>query len=133
MRIFAVDESDKKRKIFGTGISKDRLPEKIITVLEITEGCNLFNFLIVLAKIKIDLAKGFSYVAYVVDRRYVNIYFLPNKRSKFTSRTDIIQFIGDEKISPEELKIAIEKAARECIEKAKKIREKRKGDKCHAK
>ena len=81
---------------------------------------------IVLAKIKIEAAKGFSYVAYVIERRYVNIYFLPNRRSKFTSRTDIVQFIGDEKISPEELKIAIEEAARKCIEKAKKLRKKKK-------
>ncbi len=98
----------KRVKVYGSGIAGDEnILKKIVKILEVSAESNLARLIVNLAKIKILLPEGLSFVAYVEEKRYVDIcvYSIPSKIKKIPT-AKIIRLDG-EKENPELIKYNI--------------------------
>ena len=105
LRNFKGEGRVKRVKVYGSGIAGDEnILKKIVKILEVSAESNLASLVIQLAKIKIVLPEGLSFVAYVEEKRYVDIfmYSIPSKTKKIPT-TRIIRLDG-EKENPELIK-----------------------------
>lgn len=108
LRNFEEEGRIKRVKVYGSGIAGDEnILKKIVKILQISAESNLARLIINLAKIKILLPEGFSFVAYVEEKRYVDIcmYSTPSKIKKIPTKR-IIRLDG-EKETPELIKCNI--------------------------
>lgn len=105
LRNFKEDGRVKRIKVYGSGIAGDEnILKKIVKIMEVSAESNLARLIINLAKIKILLPEGLSFVAYVEEKRYVDIsvYSIPSKMKKIPTAR-IIRLDG-EKENPDLLK-----------------------------
>ncbi|HPN54386.1 MAG TPA: hypothetical protein PLB52_00475 [Candidatus Moranbacteria bacterium] len=110
MEIYAVrsgarsDGMDERKKIAGAGISEEGQVLRNIKIrLNVSLESNLAKVILRLSKIQIKLQPGLSFLTYVLEGRYVDIYIRKNQ----PSFKIMVKRIDGEKEDPELLKQTI--------------------------
>jgi hypothetical protein len=121
MNIFK-KKKGKLRIIYHSHLPLVDLPGQIVGELEIGTGCNLFNSLMAVAKIKAD---GLKYFACVKRRRYIEIYYRSKSFLKIAGKFVIlVTRIDGDYDDPKKIKNIVKKAIKNSENNIKKACEK---------